>query len=116
MPNAPKTHLQWRKEAGVGVPGPKRDRPHAKMYGRRWRKAREQYLRANPLCVECEAEGVLEPATVVDHTIPHNGDFTLFWDATARRAVCKRHHDTAAATHDGGFGHPIRSRGTDDAV
>ena len=35
---------------------------------------RAAYLARHPLCVPCEAAGRLEPATVVDHVVPHRGD------------------------------------------
>ena len=49
-------------------------------YDSRWRKARERYLKAYPLCVLCEREGKLTPANVVDHIKPHKGNKELFWD------------------------------------
>ena len=71
-------------------------------YDGRWRKARETYLRRNPLCVICEKETRLTPATVVDHIIPHRGNQELFWDTTNNwQALCKRCHDIKTATEDG---------------
>lgn len=70
-------------------------------YDRRWRKAREWFLRRNPLCVECLRNGILTPATVVDHVIPHRGDPTLFWDQTNWQALCKPCHDRKTALEDG---------------
>ena len=75
-------------------------------YNHRWRKARETYLRSNPLCVICDADGVLTPATVVDHITPHRGDQKLFWSRGNWQALCKRHHDRKTAKEDGGFGRP----------
>lgn len=49
-------------------------------YDTRWQKARRTYLMHHPLCVECMKDNVIEPATVVDHIIPHKGDMVLFWD------------------------------------
>ena len=62
-------------------------------YDRRWREARAAYLRRHPLCVYCQAEGKLTPATVVDHVLPHRGDMKLFWDVNNWQALCKEHHD-----------------------
>lgn len=77
-------------------------------YNSKWRKAREQFLSDNPLCLECNTESKLTVATVIDHIIPHKGDYKLFWDKTNWRPLCKRHHDIKTATKDGGFGrkHP----------
>ncbi len=67
---------------------PNRDR----LYGRRWKKAAAAYLLEHPLCVECEREGRLTPATVVDHVIPHRGDPEKFWDG-AWQSLCEAHHN-----------------------
>jgi 5-methylcytosine-specific restriction endonuclease McrA len=63
-------------------------------YGYKWQKARERYLRANPLCVYCEREGVIAAASVVDHIKPHHGDMELFWDESNWQSLCKTHHDS----------------------
>lgn len=63
-------------------------------YGAAWQRARKRYLRAHPLCVECEAEGKTVEATVVDHIIPHRGNQELFWDEEGNwQPLCKTHHD-----------------------
>jgi len=62
-------------------------------YDRKWREARAAFLRRNPLCLECFTEGKLEPATVVDHIIPHRGDSKLFWDQRNWQPLCKSCHD-----------------------
>ena len=81
-------------------------------YGRRWRRESKAHLRANPLCVDCEAEGKVTAATVVDHEKPHRGDMVLFWDRSNWRSRCKTHHDRKTATHDGGFGNPLGEGGS----
>ncbi|SUO95242.1 HNH endonuclease [Suttonella ornithocola] len=63
-------------------------------YDGRWRKAREHYLSHHPLCVYCQREGRITPATVVDHIIPHKGDARLFWDKTNWQSLCKHCHDS----------------------
>lgn len=37
-----------------------------------WRKLRALKLKENPLCEECEQNGVLSPAQMVDHIVPIN--------------------------------------------
>ena len=49
---------------------------------------------AHPLCVMCQADGRVEPATVVDHIKPHRGDSAMFWDRSNWQSLCKRHHDS----------------------
>ncbi len=73
-------------------------------YDNRWRKARERFLRENPLCIECLKEERLTPATVVDHIVPHKGNYELFWDESNWQPLCKYHHDVKTAKVDGGFG------------
>lgn len=70
-------------------------------YGYRWQKARERYLRLHPLCVMCEeGNGLVVPATVVDHKVAHRGDQRLFWDETNWQGLCKTHHDSHAQRRD----------------
>lgn len=71
-----------------------------KGYGRRWQKARGAFLKTHPLCVKCQSEGKLVPATVVDHIVPHRGDPHLFWDEGNWQSLCKSCHDTKTMTED----------------
>lgn len=64
----------------------------ARGYGYRWQQAREQFLTEHPLCVMCQSEGRVEPATVVDHVVPHRGDERLFWDRSNWMSLCARCH------------------------
>lgn len=70
-----------------------RENAASRGYDGKWRIARERYLRKNPLCVKCMAEGVITPATVVDHIIPHRGNQKLFWDESNWQPLCKNCHD-----------------------
>lgn len=58
----------------------------------RWRQLRARKFAENPLCDDCQAEGRAVPWTELDHTIPHRGDLTLFWDEGNLRGKCKTHH------------------------
>ncbi|WP_407873221.1 HNH endonuclease signature motif containing protein [Paenibacillus melissococcoides] len=84
-------------------------RSYAKLYGRRWRKYREQYLALHPLCVcdECKGKEVPLAADVVDHIKPHKGNYNLFWDPENHQPMNKRCHDRKTAKEDGGFGHGL---------
>ncbi|MDA8095575.1 MAG: HNH endonuclease [Betaproteobacteria bacterium] len=73
-------------------------------YNHRWRKYRETFLAKNPLCAECQRHGIVAPASVVDHIVPHKGDRKLFWNPGNHQSLCKRCHDHKTATDDGGFG------------
>lgn len=64
-------------------------------YGARWRKYRLTFLSRNPVCAIC---GMI--ATVVDHIIPHQGNYGLFWDYANHQALCKSCHDHKTVTAD----------------
>lgn len=81
---------------------------HARGYNSRWRKASKMFLSRHPLCVECQKQGRLTAATVVDHIIPHKGNQTLFWDENNWQPLCKRCHDVKTVKEDGGFGNPTK--------
>ena len=73
-------------------------------YGRRWQNSRKLFLKKNPLCVTCKAEGVLIEATHVDHIKPHRGDMTLFWNQNNWQSLCASCHSKKTNKQDGGFG------------
>lgn len=78
------------------------ERPNARErgYDSRWRKASKSYLKQNPLCRQCEKEGRLTPATVVDHIIPHRGDKKLFQNESNWQPLCKKCHDRKTRMED----------------
>jgi hypothetical protein len=43
----------------------------------------------NPPCVRCG-----EPATILDHRIPHKGNPALFWAEANWQALCQRCHNS----------------------
>lgn len=57
-------------------------------YDWRWRRYREAFLKAHPLCAECQRQRRTTPARVVDHIRDHKGDQALFWDPTNHQALC----------------------------
>ena len=71
----------------------KRGSSAARGYDSRWQKARATYLRHHPLCVMCAELGRVEPATVVDHKVPHRGDAALFWDHDNWQGLCETCHN-----------------------
>ncbi len=66
-------------------------------YDSSWRAARLAYLQAHPSCVTCG-----QPATVVDHRVPHRGDKRLFWDKTNWQSMCESCHNAKAAQEKAG--------------
>lgn len=65
-----------------------RDSAAARGYGRKWREARELFLKKHPLCAECSKHGRITAARVVDHIVPHRGDPVLFWDESNWQPLC----------------------------
>ncbi len=63
-------------------------------YGHKWRAARLGYLRTYPMCAMCAADGAATVATVVDHVVPHRGDFDLFWQRDNWQALCTTCHSS----------------------
>jgi len=58
----------------------------------RWRKARAYYLARHPLCVLCQRTGRTTPATIVDHIVPHNNNYSAFWDTNNWQSLCATCH------------------------
>ncbi|MDQ7790320.1 MAG: HNH endonuclease [Clostridia bacterium] len=84
---------------------------HQRGYTVRWRRASKRFLREHPLCEcdECRRLNRIRASTVVDHKIPHRGDYDLFWDETNWQAMAKDCHDRKTAREDGGFGNRTRA-------
>ena len=85
-------------------PPDSRPTAHERGYTYRWSKASKAFLRSHPWCVQCMQEGRYTPAQVVDHIVPHKGNWALFWDSKNWQPLCKAHHDRKTAREDGGFG------------
>ena len=58
----------------------------------KWRTDRRHHLDQFPLCLHCQASGIVKAATVSDHVVPVNqgGDV---WDWSNRQPLCKQHHN-----------------------
>ena len=63
-------------------------------YGYKWQKARERFLKKNPLCVYCQRDDRVTAANVVDHIVPHRGDQKLFWRESNWQALCSSCHSS----------------------
>lgn len=59
---------------------------------KRWAARRSHQLATHPLCCDCDAEGVIAPATVADHDPPHRGNQFVFFNGPLK-SRCKPHHD-----------------------
>ena len=47
-----------------------RDPSTRRRYGRAWKRIRDRYIAAHPLCEQCQSEGRLTPAQEVHHILP----------------------------------------------
>jgi 5-methylcytosine-specific restriction enzyme A len=57
----------------------------------------------HPLCVLCELQGRVEPATCVDHISAMTGPNDPRWyDASNHRSLCQRCHSAKTVRQDGG--------------
>ena len=82
-----------------------RDSASNKRYGRAWKRIRDRYIKAHPLCEECEKEGRLTPAEEVHHIIPlskggGNENSNLM-------SLCKSCHSRITAESGGRWGGKI---------
>lgn len=71
-----------------------------RLTGRKLQERRKRYFREHPLCVHCQAEGLVRRATELDHIIP------LFKggadDESNVQGLCVEHH-LAKTRKDMGF-------------
>ena len=65
-----------------------RQNANERGYNYRWQQASQCYLEEHPLCAECQWYGRVEPATCVDHKLPHKGNQELFWDSDNWQPAC----------------------------
>lgn len=68
------------------------------IHSPRWRKASRMFLNEHPLCAECERQGRTRGAYLVDHIIPHEGNYEKFWDESNWQSMCIEDHE---AKHKG---------------
>jgi 5-methylcytosine-specific restriction protein A len=61
---------QHQREANARYNKYERDPESNKRYGRKWKRIRDRYTKAHPLCEECQKRGKLVPAEEVHHIIP----------------------------------------------
>lgn len=59
----------------------------------RWVKLRKQFIRHNPICAHCEAQGIITPAYTVDHIIEIK-DGGEIWDIDNLQSLCNPCHNT----------------------
>lgn len=65
-----------------------------------WQQARKAQLSTHPLCIYCQQEGKIVPATVVNHRKPHKGDWDLFISAQNHESTCAHHHNSLVQSYE----------------
>lgn len=61
-----------------------------------WRKVRTLKLQQNPMCEECERNGRLTPAQMVDHIVPINKGGAML-DMENMQSLCNACHNRKSA-------------------
>ena len=79
-----------------------RDPSVRKRYGRSWKRIRDRYIQAHPLCEECRKQGRLTPAEEVHHIVPlsQGGDSSY----GNLMALCTSCHSRITARDGGRWG------------
>jgi len=79
-----------------------------------WRRSSKWFLR-KPEHAICEwidsktGEKCTRAAVLVDHKIPHRGDWNLFANEHNWQGLCTHHHSQKTASEDSGFGNPSKN-------
>ena len=82
-----------------------RDPNHNKRYGRTWKRIRDRYIKANPLCEECTRTGKLTPAEEVHHIKPLSKSGSN--DTDNLMSLCSSCHSTITAREGDRWGGKI---------
>jgi len=93
---------QHQKEVNKHYNKYQRDPNSNKRYGRAWKRIRDRYIKAHPLCKECEKQGRLTPAEEIHHILPlskggSNETYNLM-------SLCKSCHSSITASEGGRWG------------
>ena len=94
-PNCPELVTPPTTYCDAHQPAPRIDnRPSsdARGYDHKWRKFKDAYLRANPLCVDCLTDKRPEPATEVHHKVKLSVAPERKYDKTNLMSLCRKCH------------------------
>jgi 5-methylcytosine-specific restriction endonuclease McrA len=77
---------------------------HNKWYDRkRWKRRAKLQLTLEPLCAGCLRHGVVAPATIADHVVPHRGNEQEFWFGKLQSLCGSCHSGEKAEVERRGF-------------
>lgn len=105
MPRMPPSHKPPRAKLPGGDGRPSAAR---RGYGPLWRKVRAVYLASHPLCVDCQAKGLLTPALHVDHVLAIEKGGTN--DEANLQSLCHSCHSRKTVLCDNGLNHDVRMK------
>jgi 5-methylcytosine-specific restriction protein A len=98
MPNRPPLHAPpWAASVRQAAARERQDRrapPNERGYDRRWKRVRLGFLMLHPLCEDCEAHGIVMPATEAHHVAKVTDRPELRLDPRNLRALCQACHAT----------------------
>lgn len=80
--------------------------------GKQWRNLAMRHKIANPICVHCEAKGIVSPVEVTDHILPINqGGQPYAWDNL--QSLCNACHAVKSGkeAHDAQRGQEAQREG-----
>jgi 5-methylcytosine-specific restriction enzyme A len=89
---------------------PKQDAQHW-YRTKRWARRSRQQLRIAPLCCFCSEKGVVTPAQVADHIVPHKGNSDLFWFGALQSLCWPCHSSTKSQIENKGYHNDIGADG-----
>ena len=98
MPEKPKSITrQWSPKAAVPTISRIALRSRDEFYHTtRWKKESRAFRQRNPLCAQCNKEGIIEAAVITDHIIPKD-ICPDPWDQTNWQGLCKKCHAKKSA-------------------
>ncbi|WP_445774211.1 HNH endonuclease [Shewanella sp.] len=72
-----------------------KDRPsrHSFYFTNTWKRLRDQYIREYPLCCHCDALGITKLATLVDHIVELQDDYSKRDDYLNLQSLCHACHN-----------------------
>jgi len=73
----------------------RRDPVHHQRYGKIWKRIRDGYIKAHPLCAECFKQGRLTAAAEVHHVLPLSRGGTN--EESNLMSLCKACHSSITA-------------------
>lgn len=82
-----------------------RDPETRKRYGRAWKRIRDRYVQAHPLCEMCRRNGKITPTEEVHHILPLSRGGTH--DEDNLMALCKACHSEITARDGDRWGAPV---------